>query len=257
MIDLHCHILPGCDDGPSEMDASVAMARAASAAGTETVVATPHVSADYPRNTAGAIAAGVAELNAALQHAGVAVQVLTGAEVAVTQAALLPDDELVALRLGGGEATHLLIECPLTPIAPGFEDFCLELLQRGHRILLAHPERCPVFHRDPSAYRRLIAAGMVGQVTAGALVGRFGRTVQADAKDLLRNGLAHVVASDGHSAVRRRPSIRAELLEAGYARQATWLTVDVPSAVLSGAAVPSGPPMPTVERSHLDRLLGR
>ncbi len=239
------------------MDQSLAMARAALAAGTKTVVATPHVSPDYPLNTAATVTAGVAGLNAALLRAGIELPVLPGAEVAVTRAAMLSDDELVALRLGGEEGTYLLIECPLTLVAPGFEEFCFGLLQRGHRILLAHPERCPVFRRDPTVYRRLIAQGVLGQVTAGALVGRFGQTVRADATGLLRDNLAHVVASDGHSAVRRRPSIAAELFEAGFAKQTTWLTTDVPCAVLSGKAIPPGPSMPLVERSRLDRLLGR
>ena len=80
MIDLHCHILPGIDDGPPTLAASIALGRAAVAAGTTTIVATPHVSWEYPGNTAGRIAEGVAEVNEALRQEEVALEVLTGAK---------------------------------------------------------------------------------------------------------------------------------------------------------------------------------
>jgi protein-tyrosine phosphatase len=169
-------------------------------------------------------------------------EVLPGAEIAMTRAGELPDAELDALRLGGGP--YLLLECPLSPAAVGFETIAVGLAARGHRILLAHPERCPAFQRDPAAYEALVRQGMLGQVTAGALVGRFGRHVREFAHRLLRDGLAHDVSSDAHSAVQRPPSLLAELEEAGYAEQADWLTRQVPQAVLSGSEVPPAPPMP-------------
>jgi protein-tyrosine phosphatase len=254
VIDLHCHILPGIDDGPPTMAESVALARAAVAAGTRTIVATPHVTRDHPGNTAARIAEGVTEVNAALEQEGVALEVLPGAEIAMTRAAELPEDELRALRLGGGP--YLLVECPLSPAAVGFEPIATRLADRGHRILLAHPERCPAFQRAPAGYEALIAQGMLGQVTAGALVGRFGRHVQAFAHRLLREGLAHDVSSDGHSAVHRPPSIRPELVAAGYGEQADWLARQVPEAVLSGAPVPVAPPMPRTA-GRVARLLRR
>ncbi|MCW3012547.1 MAG: Protein-tyrosine-phosphatase [Solirubrobacterales bacterium] len=257
MIDIHCHILPGIDDGPDTVEESVALARAAVAAGTLAIVATPHVSWDYPVNDAARIAAGVAELRVALAAADVPLQLRTGAELAMTRAAELPDEELVALRLGGPEGTHLLVECPLSPTATGLEQVLGILRSRGHEIVLAHPERCPAFQRDPAAYERLIAQGMLGQVTAGALVGRFGRTVQDVAHRFVREGLAHAIASDGHSAERRRPSIGPELVEAGYGEQASWLAHEVPYAILTGGPIPPAPAMPERRRSGLARLLGR
>jgi protein-tyrosine phosphatase len=217
-------------------------------------VATPHVSREYPGNTAERIAEGVAQVNEALQREGVPLEVLTGAEVAGTRVGELSDDELTALRLGGGP--YLLLESPLSPTATGFEAVAAALAVRGHRILLAHPERCPAFQRDPGAYARLVDQGMLGQVTAGALVGRFGRHVQAFGHRLLREGLAHDVASDAHSVDKRPPSIRAELEEAGYGAQADWLGRDVPRAVLSGEPLPPAPAMPR-PAGLVSRLLRR
>ncbi len=106
MIDIHCHILPGIDDGPATEAQSLAMARAAVAAGTVAIVATPHVSWDHPANSAAVIADGVTILKAALEREQIALELYTGAEITMTRAAELPDEELVAMRLGGPSATH-------------------------------------------------------------------------------------------------------------------------------------------------------
>jgi len=257
VIDIHCHIIPGIDDGPAGEEESLALARVAVEAGTRTIVATPHVSWDYPATSAAVIAQGVAELRAALAREQIPLELSTGAEIAMTRAAELSDEELTALRLGGPGGTHLLVECPLSPTAAGFDTLLALLRSRGHEIVLAHPERCPAFQRDLSAYERLIAQGMLGQVTAGSLVGRFGRAVQQFGDRLVREGLAQVIASDAHSAQQRPPSLRRELIEAGFGEQADWLTHDAPRAILSGTPVPLAPPMPAPRRSGLARLLGR
>jgi protein-tyrosine phosphatase len=255
VIDLHCHILPGIDDGPATEQEALTLARVAVAAGTLAIVATPHVSWSYPENTAVAIAGAITSLEQALAREQIPLQLIPGAEIAMTRAVDLADEELTALRLSGPAGTHLLVECPLSPTATGFAAVLDQLRGRGHEIILAHPERCPAFQRDPSAYERLIEQGMLGQVTAGSLTGRFGRTVQKYAHQLIRSGLAHDVASDAHSAERRPPTLRPDLLEAGYAEQAAWLAHAVPYAVLTGTPMPSAPTMPTPAGGSLRRLL--
>src|SRR5215218_6063829 len=123
MIDLHCHALPGLDDGPATLDDSLALLRAAVAAGTRTVVATPHVSPRYPTSPE-SIAAGVAELREAA--AGIDVDVLAGAEVAHEPALELPDEVLRQLTLG--DSSCVLLESPLSPsVGPVFERCVSEL----------------------------------------------------------------------------------------------------------------------------------
>ena len=85
------------------------------------------------------------------------------------------------------------------------------LRARGHEVVLAHPERCPAFHRDLDALARLTASGVVCSITAGSLVGRFGRDVQRFALALVEAGLVHNVASDAHDATRRPPGLADEL----------------------------------------------
>ena len=239
MIDLHCHVLAGIDDGPRDSEGSLALARAAAAAGIDTLVATPHVNWRYA-NDAGTIARMVDELNARLAERDVRVGVRAGAEVALTHAAEMDSGELARLSLGGGP--WLLIEPPTTPIAIGLEGMVAGLQARGHSLVFAHPERCASFHRDPQLLASLVRAGALCSITAGSLVGHFGGQVRRFSEGLLREGLVHNVTSDAHDHVRRAPGIRAGLERAHVQGElADWLTVGVPAAILAGDEIPQRP----------------
>ena len=214
------------------------LARAAVAAGTSTIVATPHVSWDYANDSV-AIAEQVDRVNARLAGEGLALEIRRGAEIAMTRAGDLSDAELSALSLGGGP--WLLVECPFTTVAAGFETLLTALQDRGHSIVLAHPERCPGFQREPQALMRLVDAGMLTSITAGSLVGRFGRDVRRFAARLVDEGVAHNVASDAHDHSRRPPGMAEELKQAGFDRLIEWATEDVPAAILSGSDLPPRP----------------
>jgi protein-tyrosine phosphatase len=246
VIDLHCHVLPGIDDGPETIEGSVALARAAVAAGTRTLVATPHVSPRY-HNDAATIARLVDELNARLTAEGVALEVLAGAEIAITIVVEIEPLKLRSLGLGGGE--WLLMEPPFNPIATGLENILSSLQREGHRILLAHPERCVAFHRDRAMLESLVRSGVLTSITAGSLVGRFGETVRRFALGLVGDRMAHNVASDAHDHVRRPPGTAAELEQVGLAPLAHWLTQAVPAAILSGEALI--PPAPVVDLTRI------
>jgi protein-tyrosine phosphatase len=244
MIDLHCHLLPAIDDGPDALDGSIAMARAHITAGVRCVACTPHVDWSSP-NQSDVIAQGVEELRAALAANEVNLQVVSGGEVGLTKAIDTDDDELTALRLGGGP--WLLLEAPLG-VHVGIDTAVSMVAMRGHRILLAHPERCPAFHRDLDALARLVDQGVLCQVTATAVTGSFGRTVQRVATRMVDAGLIHVVASDAHDDRRRPPGLREHVEQAGYGHLAVWLTEDVPAAILAGSAIPARPSAPAPAR---------
>jgi protein-tyrosine phosphatase len=252
VIDLHTHVLPGIDDGPPSVEESLALARSAAAQGTTTLVATPHIAWDLP-NTAQTVADGVAALKPRLAEAGVPVELRTGGEVVITWAAELSDDDLSALHLGGGE--WLLAECPLSPSAMGFDTLLYSLQERGHRIVLAHPERSPALQRHPELLERFVADGMLSSITAGSLRGDFGSTVRRFTIDLVERDLVHNVASDTHDARHRRPGI-ADAFEVaeedlpGISERAQWLTVDVPRAILDGGPVPAPPGAPPRRRKR-------
>ena len=265
MIDLHAHVLPGVDDGPANEEQALALARAMVDGGVHTVVATSHVSAGYP-NDAGTLARARARLEAALRDHGVPLRVLPGAEVTLENAALLDDADLAALGLGGGP--YVLLEAPLSPAAADVEEAIRAVMQRGHHVVLAHPERAPVFQRAPDQLVRLVAEGALCAVTASAFTGRFGRTARRAARSMLVDGLVHVVTSDAHDLRGRPPALRVELEAAareleGLDRLVPWLLADAPAAILRGER-PGPPPGVVYEAAEaapreglLARLFGR
>ncbi|HEY2631007.1 MAG TPA: CpsB/CapC family capsule biosynthesis tyrosine phosphatase [Solirubrobacteraceae bacterium] len=260
MIDLHSHILPGIDDGASDMASAVAMAREASSKGIRKVVATPHVDHKYDTR-ASTIKSLVASLNEELARKSVRVEVLTGAEVAAYRLADLGERELCDLGLGGGPYT--LVEAPLSSTVGDFEIFLDEPGARGRRYVLAHPERSPHFQRDPDRLRRLVLSGVLVSITASALSGRFGGSVRRFAVSLLELGLVHNVASDMHDVSRRPPGI-AEHLRAvspilpGIVELENWLTYEVPASVIAGRPVMMPPRLVRSRRRAfgLGRIVG-
>jgi protein-tyrosine phosphatase len=250
VIDLHCHVLPGIDDGPESIEGSVALARTAAEAGITTLVATPHVDARYG-NRAERIAALIGPLNDRLTAEGIAIDVLPGAEIAATHLAELPHSELERLGLGGSRS--LLIEFPFNPVIRGLPETVRELQREGHRIVLAHPERCPAFHRDRATLHSLADSGVLMSITAGSLIGRFGGEVRRVALELVRENLVHNLTSDAHDDVRRRPGLREELRRSKLEHLAEWLTELVPAAILADTPIPARPAEPAGGRRGLLR----
>jgi len=238
VIDLHCHVLPGIDDGPQTIEESLAMARVAARAGTRILVATPHVNRRYG-NRARVIRPLVDRLNGRLQAEGLELEVRAGAEVALLQAARLDPAELAELHLGGGP--WLLVEPPTAPVDDDVEALVMSIVDQGHHVLLAHPERCPAFRHDPGVLASLVSSGVLASVTASSLRGHFGEEVADFALELLHSELVQNVASDAHHHELRPPTMLGELERVGLGPSAEWLTTRVPTAILEGTAIPPRP----------------
>ncbi len=254
MIDLHVHVLAGVDDGPATLEEAVALVAAARASGTTTMVATSHVSDRHP-NTPQVLADARGALAAELGREDAGVAIAPGAEIALERLPRLSDADLDALALGGG--AYLLIESPLEPSVGDVEGPLLGLLERGRRVVLAHPERSPVFQRDPDLLATLMARGVYMSLTASSFTGRFGRTVKRFSEQMLAEGLVHDVASDGHDLDSRGPDMTAGLERVAAAAgraYVPWLTDVVPAAILAGEPVPAAPARPR-PRSGLRRLI--
>lgn len=196
------------------------------------MVATPHCSRQFP-TTPEQIEAAVAALDAP-------VELLAGAEVTHEMALRLPDETLRRLTLG--DSSCLLLEAPLEPvIGPDFERCVDDLLARGYRVLLAHPERAPGFRDDPGRLRALVEGGAVCSVTAASLSGGFGAAARWFGLELLRDGFAHSIDSDAHHATLRPPGLRNGLSAAASelpGLEAGWFARDVPAALLGDAPLP-------------------
>ena len=260
MIDLHCHILPGLDDGPVNFDFSVAMARAAAENGIQVMVATPHIRSDYDVDLA-QLGALVERLNQAVEDDGTQLLVLTGGEVSLQKATELDDDELRTVCLGSSD--YVLLESPYKQIDIDIEGIVREVQGRGYKPLLAHPERCPIFQHDPDRLQRLVNMGVLCSITASSLAGGFGSTVRRFTLELVHDGLVHDVASDAHDHLHRPPDLLAGFESAereipGIHEQAPSFTVTAPVAILAGRPLPARPdPPPRPPTSRWRRLVNR
>jgi protein-tyrosine phosphatase len=252
VIDLHCHPLPGIDDGPASTERSLSMLRRAAAAGTRTMVATPHVSAAYPRTRAGGVESAVRALQVEADAAGIDVRLRAGAELALVHREMLHANELPGLRLG--DSPYTLVELPFTATVQ-FAEMLLAMHSDVQPAVLAHPERCRAFHEDPELLGRLVDQGMLVQVTAASIGGGYGPPVQRSAWGMLEQGLVHVVASDSHDAVRRPPLMREPLEEMGLGGLIATLCQDGPAAILAGERPAPAPPVspPRSVRLHWRR----
>jgi protein-tyrosine phosphatase len=238
-VDIHCHILPGLDDGARDWDESLAMAQLAAEDGTSTIIATPHQLGGYGRTQRDAIRLRVGELKQRLADAGVPLLVLPGADVRV-------EDQLVEQLLSGNVLTlgdfgrHVLLELPhelYLPLEPVVE----RLARHGIVAILSHPERNAGILRRPDVLDPLVDAGCLLQITAGSLCGSFGEPCRRLAESLIASGLAHFVATDGHGAKARRPLMRRayeRVIELVGVEMAATLCCHNPALVAAGQPVP-------------------
>jgi protein-tyrosine phosphatase len=258
LLDLHAHILPGIDDGPVDEQETIEMARAALAAGITTLAATSHIDHNYLVDPAG-IPGRVAAVRALLADHGIGLDLVGGGEVALVRLLELDDEDLRHVRLGSG--THLLIEPPFASPVPSLERLVADLRERGHEVLIAHPERC-VSTADPERAQALVEQGVALQVTAASLLGKFGGTVRATAIEFLARGIVDVVASDAHGAASRSMDLAAAIASVepdlpGISEQCPHLTQAAPAAILAGEPLPPRPPAPERRRGGLLRRLRR
>jgi protein-tyrosine phosphatase len=254
MIDLHCHLLPAVDDGPVDMQASLAMARAAVADGVEAIVATPHVSSRYSTDPA-TIAGRVQALQWEIDAAGIPLKVHSGAEINLTAIGDLNPDQLSACALGSGR--HLLLEAPFSGPVPFIDRMVHDLQLRGWKVVLAHPERISAFQKDLGLLERLVEQGVLCSVTAGSLAGSFGKPLRRFSLELFERGLVHNISSDAHGPSGRAPVMREALATVPeLAGAVDWLTHEVPEAVLVSQALRGQPPRLAPKRRLLGRLRG-
>ena len=242
MIDLHCHVLPGIDDGPATDEDSIELLGALQADGAETVAATPHLRSDFPAVKVAELRDRVARLEEAARGRPSPV-IVPAAEVSLPWAIEASDDDL-RLASFGQRGEYLLVEAPYGPASPRFDESLRNLRLRGLRILLAHPERNPSYQQDPKRLAALVARGTLVQVNASSILStKRGSRSRQLAFALLREGLAHVIASDAHSVGWRPPMLTAAATAAERAvgPRAHWMLQDVPAAVLAGADVPAPP----------------
>lgn len=239
-VDLHCHLVPGLDDGPGDWETSLAMARAASADGTQALVCTPHQGGAYRRNGTDVIRDCVRELAVRIAAANIALEVCCGADVRIEEDTLqrLAAGELLTLADRG---RHILLELPHDVYWP-LDSLAKGLAQRQVVGILTHPERNATLAARPKLLSEVVAAGCLVQITAGSVLGRFGPIAEQVCRTWLTRRQVHFVASDAHDLAARGPQ-----LSAAHARVAQWTDAATaetlfyrnPRHVLEGRDVPA------------------
>lgn len=239
MVDIHCHILPGVDDGAYHLEESLEMARLAVRSGVTDIIATPHFQGNRAAMEGlGRILKKLELLRDALAQERIPLRVHPGVEIlCLPQTLELARQKRLPTI---GEGRYVLVEFYFDADAVFMDDALEELARCGYWPVVAHPERYGAVQRDLGLAQDWFDRGYVLQINKGSPLGAFGPRVQQTAAKMLRMGLAHILASDAHSAERRTTDMdklvrwTAEHLGPGYTR---ILLEENPARILKGLPV--------------------
>ncbi|QXE01069.1 tyrosine-protein phosphatase [Terribacillus sp. DMT04] len=198
MIDIHCHILPGVDDGARTLENSIEMAKAAVEQNIHTIVATPHHRNNQFNNYQSDILVRVDELNRKLQEANIPVNILPGQETRIYGGLVegLTLSEILPVNL---DTPYIMVELP-TSTVPKFTNRLLYDIQvEGFIPIIVHPERNSELLTKPEKLYELVKNGALTQVTAASLVGKFGKKIKYFSHEIVQANLTHFIASDAHN----------------------------------------------------------
>lgn len=238
MLDIHSHILPAVDDGARDIDEAVRMCRLSARDGIRVMVATPHAHDGlHPTHDPAFLHNKVADLNGLL---GGRLRVVLGCELRFTHASVEHIcHEKSAPTIAGGP--YALIEFPHAVVPVGSSRVMFELMNRGIKPVVAHPERNRQLMSEPELLYELVETGVLGQLDAGSITGHFGKKVEQTARLMLESGLVHIIASDCHNTRNRAPGLSDAVAAAAEViglDVATAMVDSNPAAVVEGCSIP-------------------
>ena len=244
MIDLHCHILPGIDDGAPDLETALEMARIAVADGIEITACTPHIHRGVYDNAGPAIKSAIAAFRIELDRAKIPLQLICGADTHI-------DGDLVdGLRSGRvaslNDTAYFLFEPPHHVAPPRMEDVVFDVMAAGYWPVLTHPERLTWIEDHYDAIERMAARGVLMQITGGSVEGRFGKRPLYWAERMLDEGLVHILATDAHNLRNRKPVLsaaRERVADRLGEAEATAMVTTRPAAIIANR-----PPEPVAPR---------
>jgi protein-tyrosine phosphatase len=237
LIDMHCHLLAGLDDGPATQEEALEMCRLAYAEGTRMAAATAHQNEDWPEVTPERIRLAWERLVRSLRDDGIPLVVFPCAEVQVhpEMESSWTEGRLLSIS---DKRRYMLIEMPHRCFVD-LEATVRGLVAKGVRPILAHAERSEEFLHEAGQIERLIEAGCLVQVNASSVTRPRSRADEKALKDWFQRGIVHCLGSDGHSATRRPP-----VMAAAYQQIRQWAGHVVADRVCStfGMAILQGFP---------------
>ena len=208
MIDLHCHYLPGVDDGPIETEEALKLVRAAVANGITAAALTPHIHPRRYANSKTSLLHTFIRFQELVKNQEIPLRLFLAGEVRVSAESLdlFEQDEIPFIGVVDGYKV-VLLEFPHDTVPVGSEKFVSKLLSMKIRPIIAHPERNKHVMSDSERIRPFVDMGCWLQLTAGSLTGSFGKVAQKVATDLLEKELAWIVATDSHNLEPRPPDL--------------------------------------------------
>lgn len=258
-VDIHCHLLPGIDDGAASWEVTLAMARQAVEDGIERVVVTPHQLGNYSCNRGDAIRSLVRETQDFLKSHEVPLQIQPGADVRI-EPEMIPGLESGEVLSLADLRRHVLLELPHELYFS--IDRVLEQLNGQAMVgILSHPERNQGILKMPEVIEPLVRRGCLMQITAASLVGTFGPQCKQMSEWLLEKGLVHFISTDAHSTRARRPNM-SRAFDAAVEIVGEEIALDLccrnPAAVAEGAEVqPLTRPVKKVYRGFFGALFNK
>ncbi|MGA1863948.1 MAG: tyrosine-protein phosphatase [bacterium] len=256
MIDLHCHILPGMDDGAENIEESVTMCHIAYKDGIRTIVATPHTMNGIFINEIDYIVAEVEKLQNVLITKKIDMLIIPGADVHINYnlLELISDGKAMTINNNG---RYILLEFPHHQVPPRISEFVFKLKLNKIIPVFTHPERNLAIQKDLNIILRLVELGALTQITANSLIGEFGPDASLCAVEMLKNNLAHIIASDAHSSKFRSPVLSHSVVKAARITGQKWaeaMVTDIPGAIIAGEDIPDLPAPITPKRSLFKRI---
>jgi protein-tyrosine phosphatase len=247
MVDIHHHLLPGLDDGSTDLETSLAMARMAAADGITHITATPHANSRYPFDPVSNEEL-LQSIRNGLAKEGVSLTLGGGCDFHMSYDNIQDAREHPRkYTLNGHE--YLLIELPDFSIPKQIDESFYELRLAGMTPILTHPERNPTLQRNPARLREWVQQGMLIQVTTSSVLGHMGKTAERMAHRLLADRWVNFLATDAHNVDHRPPKMRGacELVASKYGQEyAQRICNENPLAVFEGRPLP-----PQEEPLHL------
>jgi protein-tyrosine phosphatase len=250
MIDLHCHILPGIDDGAVSLSESIEMCRIALNDGISKVVCSPHYVAGKYNNDRCRIMEEVKRLQSSLDDEGIPLTLCPGCEIRLDLNLVerIRAGELLTINDSG---RYIILELPDEALPQNIEEIISSLIFAGIVPIIAHPERNYTIQSDPEIIYRLVGLGALTQLTSASLTGLFGRKIEKFSVFLLEHKLTHMLITDAHSSRRRRPLLSEGLkrLKEIVGEEAAMEMVEaIPEKILNGEDVDVEYPAPLKEK---------
>lgn len=254
MIDIHCHILPGIDDGPKDIETSLKMLKIAEEDGISKIIATPHFYRGFYENEYQDVEKKVKELNEASKENNINVEILPGQEIFLDKHTL--EDYKSGAIKGLNNSKYMLIELP-PDILPGYVlDMIYELKLLGVKPIIAHPERYVYVMEDIHILNSFIKEECFFQLNSGSITGVFGKSIQKTAIKLIKNGICDFVASDAHTERRRKPELKASLIEIqGFSKKKYEKILNYSSEMSKGNEIPYNSMRIEEKRSFFNKIM--